>query len=65
MTAMREIRLPAELCDQAEKKFSGRFGSVEDLLTSVLQELLRDNASQADEAEQKIVEDRLRDLGYI
>jgi hypothetical protein len=65
MTAMREIRLPAELCDQAEKKFSGRFGSVEDLLTSVLQELLRDDASQADEAEQKIVEDRLRDLGYI
>ena len=65
MTETREVRLPAELCDQAEKHFSGRFGSLEELLTFVLRELLREDAAKADEAEQKIVEERLRDLGYI
>jgi hypothetical protein len=30
-----------------------------------LSELLRDDSSQADEAEQKLVEERLRELGYI
>jgi hypothetical protein len=65
MSAMREVRLSAELCAAAEKKFAGRFKSVEDLLEFVLQDLLRDEASQLDQAEQRVIEERLRELGYI
>jgi hypothetical protein len=65
MNEMRDVRLPAELCAQAEKKFGANFASLEELLAFVLGELLRENSSQADEAEQKLVEQRLRELGYI
>jgi hypothetical protein len=65
MSEIREVRLPAELCIRAEKKFNPGFSTLEELLVFVLQELLREDAAQADEAEQKIVEDRLRELGYI
>jgi hypothetical protein len=62
---MRDVRLPAELCNDAEKRFAGRFGSVEELLAFVLQELLQDQATQMDQAEQRVIEQRLKDLGYI
>ena len=62
---MREVRLPAELCQNAEQRFGARFGSLEQFLVFVLQELLRDDAAQMDQAEQRIIEERLRDLGYI
>jgi hypothetical protein len=65
MSGMREVRLPEELCARAEKKFGAKFASLEELLAFVLSELLRDDSSQADEAEQKLVEERLRELGYI
>jgi hypothetical protein len=65
MTEMRELRLPANLCEGAEKKFGQRFGSVEELLVFVLRDLLRDDATRFDQAEEKLIEDRLRDLGYI
>jgi hypothetical protein len=38
---------------------------LEQFLTFVLQELLRDDAAQMDQAEQRIIEERLKDLGYI
>ncbi len=62
---LRDIRLPAELCNDAEKRFAARFSSVEELLVFVLQELLRDQATQMDQAEQRVIEQRLKDLGYI
>jgi hypothetical protein len=65
MSEMREIRLPAELCAAAEEKFRGKFGSLDEMLAVVLQELLREDSSRADEAERKMVEERLRELGYI
>jgi hypothetical protein len=65
MTEMREIRLPAELCAAAEKKFSQKFNSLEELLTFILRDLSRDDALQLDHAEQRIIEERLRELGYI
>lgn len=65
MTEMREVRLPADLCAAAEKKFGDKFGSLEELLSFILQDLLRDDTSQADQAEQQLVEDRLRELGYL
>jgi hypothetical protein len=65
MTEVREVRLPQDLCAAAESKFQHRFGTLEELLTFVLRELLRDEALQADLAEERIVEQRLRELGYL
>jgi hypothetical protein len=65
LTEMRTVSLPAELCMQAEKRFGERVGSLEQLLEYVLRNLLRDDAAQADEGEQRIIEQRLRDLGYL
>lgn len=65
MAEMRTVQLPADLCAAVEKNFSRRFASLEDLLTFVLQDLLRDDACNADSAEQKLVEERLRELGYL
>jgi hypothetical protein len=65
MTALRELRLPEDLCAAAEKKFGKKFTSVEELLVFVLRELLSDQSAQQDAAELRIVEERLRDLGYI
>jgi hypothetical protein len=62
---MREVRLPSELCQAAEQRYGARFGSLEQFLALVLQELLRDDAAQMDQAEQRIIEERLKDLGYI
>jgi hypothetical protein len=62
---VRDVRLPAELCNDAERRFAARFGNIEELLIFVLQELLRDQATQMDQAEQRVIEQRLKDLGYI
>jgi hypothetical protein len=65
MTDLRAIQLPADLCSAAEKKFGQTFGSLEELLVFVLRDLMRDEARQFDEAEQHMVEQRLRELGYL
>ncbi len=65
MSETREIRLPAELCAAAEKKFGGKFRSVDELVTFLLQELIRGDTIDLDRADQAVVEERLRDLGYI
>ncbi len=65
MTEMRALRLPEDLCAAAEKKFASAFGNLEELLISVLGDLTRDEAAQLDHAEQAVVEQRLRELGYL
>lgn len=65
MSDLRDLRLPSDLCAAAERKFAQSFGSVEDLLVFLLRNLLRDDASQLDAAEQALVEQRLRELGYL
>ena len=65
MTEMRDVQLPADLCAAAEKKFGHVFASLEELLVFVLRDLARDEAARADEAEQRLVEQRLRELGYL
>ena len=65
MTEMRDVRLPADLCAAAEKKFAHKFSTLEELLGFLLRDLLRDDAVRADKAEQRLVEERLRDLGYL
>ncbi|MGA2100677.1 MAG: hypothetical protein ABSG34_06205 [Candidatus Sulfotelmatobacter sp.] len=65
MTGFREVRLPQDLCEDAEKKFQHQFASLEELLTFVLRDLLRDESRQSDLAEERIIEQRLRELGYL
>jgi hypothetical protein len=62
---VRDLRLPADLCHDAEQRFASRFGSLEELLVFVLRELLRDQATKMDQAEQRVIEQRLKDLGYM
>jgi hypothetical protein len=65
MSESREIRLPADLCAAAEAKFGGTFRSVDQLVIFLLQELIRGDTADMDRADQAVVEQRLRDLGYI
>jgi hypothetical protein len=59
--ACRQVSLPDELCSAVERKF----GNLESFLTFVMGELLRDDAAVLDQNEERIVEERLRELGYI
>jgi len=65
MSDFREIRLPADLCAAAEEKFGGSFHAVDELVAFLLQELIKKNTIDLDRADQALVEERLRDLGYI
>jgi hypothetical protein len=65
MSELREIRLSAELCAAAETRFAGRFGSIEELLTFLLRELTDPDSVELDESERQIIEERLKDLGYL
>jgi hypothetical protein len=65
MQGWRTIQLPEDLCDSAEKQWSARFGSIEDLLTFFLEELSQHEAIQLDEHEEQGIEQRLRELGYM
>jgi hypothetical protein len=65
LSESREIRLPADLCAAAEKKFGSRFSSAEELIVFLLQELIRGDTIELDQADQAVVEQRLKDLGYL
>jgi len=65
MTQYRKVNLPEDLCAAAEKSLTGRFDSLEALLSFLLQEIAKDEASRLDLAEEQILAQRLRDLGYI
>ena len=65
MNERRQLSLPEELCAQAEKRYGNRFARLEDLLEFALTELLREDGQELDGQEQRIVEDRLRELGYL
>lgn len=65
MSESRMVQLPADLCAAAEKKFGHLFGNLEELLTFVLRDLSVDDAIKADQAEERMIEDRLKELGYL
>jgi hypothetical protein len=64
-TGYRTVNLPEDLCTEAEKWMTGRFDTLEALLGFLLQEIVKNDAGRLDQAEEEIVEQRLRDLGYI
>ena len=65
MSTMRTISLPEDLCTKAEQKFRHRYETVDEFVIAVMTELLRDDATRMDMSEQKIIEERLKGLGYI
>jgi hypothetical protein len=65
MTDLRTVSLPQDLCAEAEKQFGSRFDNIEGLLTFVLQEITKADASLLDQAEERMLDQRLKDLGYL
>jgi hypothetical protein len=65
MTRYRTIQLPEDLCATAENWLAGRFDNLEALLSFLLREVAKDNESTLDQTEQELVQQRLRELGYI
>lgn len=65
MTRYRTIQLPEDLCAAAEKWLAGRFDNLEALLSFLLQEIVKDDESALNQTEQELVQQRLRELGYI
>jgi len=65
MTQYRTVQLPEDLCAAAEKWLAGRFSNLEALLAFLLQEVVKDDGSSLDQAEEELVQRRLRELGYI
>ena len=65
MATTRQISLPEELCAAAEQRYGKQFQTIESLLEFVLHEILRDDAEKLDQKEKAILEQRLRDLGYL
>lgn len=65
MTQYRTVNLPEDLCVAAEKFLTGRFDNLEALLSFLLKEIANDDTSRFDEADEQIIEQRLRDLGYL
>jgi len=65
MEPTREVHLSEDLGRAAETRFCAGFHSIDELLTFVLKELTRDDVDRLDEKEQRMIEERLRVLGYI
>ena len=61
----REVLLPSSLCNAAEERFKSEFGSLEQLLSFVLTQLLREDSQALDLREQGLIDARLKDLGYL
>jgi hypothetical protein len=64
-TEYRTVRLPEDLCKEAEKWMTGRFPDLETLLSFLLREIVKDETGKFDQAEEDMVQQRLKDLGYI
>jgi hypothetical protein len=66
MTAsLRQVSLPEDLCSAAEELYGKRFPSLEKLIVFLLEEVTRQDAMRLDQEEQRIIEERLKALGYI
>lgn len=61
----RSVQLPEDLCSEAEVWLKGRFESLEALIIFALQETINDQGAKLDQQEEEMVQQRLKDLGYI
>jgi len=65
MTQYRMVRLPEDLCVEAEKWLTGRFENLETMVCFLVREMIREDANKLDQAEEQLIQQRLRELGYI
>jgi hypothetical protein len=65
MTQYRTIHVPEDLCGAADRFLSGRFENLEALISFLLQEIVKDDTRKFDQAEEQLIEQRLKDLGYM
>jgi hypothetical protein len=61
----RQVSLPEDLCSAAEELYKKRFPSLEELIVFLLEEVTRQDSVRLDQEEQRVIEKRLKDLGYI
>ena len=61
----RSLQIPEELCAQAERWLRGRFNNLEDLVAFALEEIIKEESAKLDQQEEEMVQQRLKDLGYI
>lgn len=62
---IRIVKLPEGLCARLQEEFGASFASLEDILVFVMHQLTLPQAVNKDKNEQEILEQRLRDLGYL
>lgn len=62
---MRQIELPEDLCRRVEQLYANQFPGLEACLSFVLENLINDQSASLDMAEERLVKQRLRDLGYV
>ena len=65
MTQYRTLQMPEDICAKAETWMSGRFATIEAFVEFLLREVMREDDSKLNEEEERMVQERLRDLGYI
>ena len=65
MPQYRTVELPEDLCVAADKWSHGRFDNLETMIRVVLEEIVRNDSREFDEMEEQLLEQRLRDLGYL
>jgi len=66
LSPWRELRLPADVCKKMEQRLQGsQFPSLEEFLTFVMREISSSDTSKIKSKERELLEQRLRDLGYM
>jgi len=65
MAQYRTIQLPEYLCVRADAWLNGRFENLAELLNFLLEEIMSEDGAKLDQAEEDLVAQRLRDLGYL
>jgi len=61
----RDVRLPVELCEAAERQYADQYSSLQELLTFMLRYVTREDVERMNNAELELVQQRLKDLGYV
>jgi hypothetical protein len=65
VSSTRTITLPSEICDIAEQRLGSQFNTLDEWVSTVLKQLLVDETVRMDLAEQTLLEERLKALGYL
>jgi hypothetical protein len=63
--SLRQVSLPEDLCSAAEELYGVRFANLEKLIVFLLEEVTRRDSVTLDQEERRIIEERLKALGYI